>query len=584
MRIFRKNRRLRAQVRRNVSRSFPQSSNIHCYTNYFDCCCGKNSPFRTGLNWKNKRVRLNERKHSSHCKQNLVGSTKVYELRTRKHKAKKKLAVYKTLNQRTNYCKTLLSTDTEKNPGPGIDDASKTIAAPYSQGNMEVFGSTNAGTQCVAMSLSALVFNFRNLITTSADLVQVMNIGNNMYLALSQSAKEGLLLLTDLPAMVSLSHTNYELRYSESYTGLLNRVSPPIADFAFVTSLSTALNSLVTANYHAFILTVDIYTMAIYCLPNGRYKIFDSHSRDLLGMAHPYGTCTLIEIDSLMNLVQYFQNLYTHTSTTYEIKGVNIIEMQSNSENNNAVYVANGDLNCNDQLVEIDLCSCKECCAISFYSICFSTLKSCNYWTSETVDSIIENAKAFHQKYHCGKHMFISDLPDKLDIGTGHVKVFHGTRSQGYLCCNVVSSIQTLKSAILDHKECSTGFLMWISSYCISCVFQRRARQKLSYVVFAYNDTKPTNVPQVFSDVESVIDLFCAITQSRFNCVETKYEIAFLRCSCEMSNTERKQLIIRKHKSAAENASVQKRRREKYSSMDPEKKQKILSNYAKSTS
>ena len=80
--------------------------------------------------------------------------------------------------------------------------------------------------------------------------------------------------------------------------------------------------------------------------------------------------------------------------------------MQSTSENNNTVYVENGDLSCNDQLVEINRCSRKGCCAISFYSICFSTLKSCSYWTTETVDSIVENGKAYHQKYHCGQHMF----------------------------------------------------------------------------------------------------------------------------------------------------------------------------------
>jgi len=45
---------------------------------------------------------------------------------------------------------------------------------------------------CVALSLSAIVFNFRNSITSSADLIQIMNIGNNMYSALTQSAKQGL--------------------------------------------------------------------------------------------------------------------------------------------------------------------------------------------------------------------------------------------------------------------------------------------------------------------------------------------------------------------------------------------------------
>ena len=59
--------------------------------------------------------------------------------------------------------------DLETNPGPRIVDPTKTIAALYSQGNVEVFGTANAGTQCVAMSLSALVYNFRNPTACSVD-------------------------------------------------------------------------------------------------------------------------------------------------------------------------------------------------------------------------------------------------------------------------------------------------------------------------------------------------------------------------------------------------------------------------------
>ena len=40
-------------------------------------------------------------------------------------------------------------------------------------------------------------------------------------------------------------------------------------------------------------------------MPNERYKVFDSHRRDLLGMGHPLGTCALIEIDSLTNFGIY---------------------------------------------------------------------------------------------------------------------------------------------------------------------------------------------------------------------------------------------------------------------------------------
>ena len=40
------------------------------------------------------------------------------------------------------------------NPGPGIANPTKTIAAPYSQGNVEVFGTANAVTQRVAIDVS----------------------------------------------------------------------------------------------------------------------------------------------------------------------------------------------------------------------------------------------------------------------------------------------------------------------------------------------------------------------------------------------------------------------------------------------
>ena len=47
----------------------------------------------------------------------------------------------------------------------------------------------------------------------------------------------------------------------------------------------------------------------------------------------------------------------------------------------------------------------------------------------------------------------------------------------------------------------------------------------VQYNVFVYTDTKPSQVPKVFSD---------------------ECEVAFPRCSCELSNIERNQII--KHK------------------------------------
>ena len=82
----------------------------------------------------------------------------------------------------------------EKNPGPPTYvDPNKTIVASYSQGNELVFGQ-NAGQQCVAMSLCSLIYNDAQGISSANDLIQIMNIGNQLYSSLSQLARQAYLM------------------------------------------------------------------------------------------------------------------------------------------------------------------------------------------------------------------------------------------------------------------------------------------------------------------------------------------------------------------------------------------------------
>ena len=85
-----------------------------------------------------------------------------------------------------------MSRDIETNPGPVIN-STKTIQAPYSQDNVAMFG-LNAGTQCVAMSFASLIYNKRNRVVSSVDLVNIMNIGNELYSGLSSLSRQSYLL------------------------------------------------------------------------------------------------------------------------------------------------------------------------------------------------------------------------------------------------------------------------------------------------------------------------------------------------------------------------------------------------------
>ena len=97
-----------------------------------------------------------------------------------------------------------LSTDVEKNPEPSFYvDATKTIHAPSCQENVVVFGE-NAGQQCVAMSLCDLIYSKIRRITSVDDMIQIMTVGNQIYSSLSSLARQSMLMLTELPEIVTV--------------------------------------------------------------------------------------------------------------------------------------------------------------------------------------------------------------------------------------------------------------------------------------------------------------------------------------------------------------------------------------------
>ena len=68
-------------------------------------------------------------------------------------------------------------------------DPSKIIKAPYSQGDVVVFGQ-DGGQQCVSMSLCALIYHkFMKGIGNPDDFKQIMHIGNQLHSSLSQLSR-----------------------------------------------------------------------------------------------------------------------------------------------------------------------------------------------------------------------------------------------------------------------------------------------------------------------------------------------------------------------------------------------------------
>ena len=194
---------------------------------------------------------------------------------------------YNSLNHRVDFGQFKLCTDIEKKLGPSVYvDAAKTILAPYCQGNVTVFWE-NAGQQCVAMSLGALIYSKITKITSVGNMTQIiMIVGVQLYSSLSLLARQSMLMLTELPGMVIVFEQFFHLEYGDSYTCNIHG-DPRIEGYHYCIchSQGTAFETLLALNYNSFILTVAIIGEA------GGYTVFDSHARDKYHNSHSEGTC-----------------------------------------------------------------------------------------------------------------------------------------------------------------------------------------------------------------------------------------------------------------------------------------------------
>ena len=103
------------------------------------------------------------------------------------------------------------------------------------------------------MSLCALIYSKIRRITSVDDMIQIMTAGNQLYSNLSFLARQSMLMLTELPEMVTVFKRFFQLEYSESDTCNMHG-DARIEGYHYCMPLET----LLALNYNSFISTVGI--------------------------------------------------------------------------------------------------------------------------------------------------------------------------------------------------------------------------------------------------------------------------------------------------------------------------------------
>ena len=123
-------------------------------------------------------------------------------------------------------------------------------------------------------------------------MTQIMIVVIILYSSPSLLAKQSMLMLTELPGMVTVFEQFFHLEYSDSYTCNIHH-------YFICHSQVTAFQTLLALNYNSFILTVAIIGIGICSIKTGGYNAFDSHARDMYHNSHSEGTSVLLEIPSM---------------------------------------------------------------------------------------------------------------------------------------------------------------------------------------------------------------------------------------------------------------------------------------------
>ena len=99
-------------------------------------------------------------------------------------------------------------------------------------------------------------------------------------------------------------------------------------------------------------------------------------------------------------LVQYFQTLHRNEDI-YELKDVHVATFEPHLFSSNVENYSISNVNSYQ-------CSCKQCCPIVVYAMCYSLINPCGYWTQGTLFALVSNRNTLYKVIGVKTHLSVS--------------------------------------------------------------------------------------------------------------------------------------------------------------------------------
>ena len=138
------------------------------------------------------------------------------------------------------------------------------------------------------------------------------------------------------------------------------------------------------------------------------------------------------------------------------------------------------------------------------------------------------------------KYLLLDDLPKNVDVCGTEVRLdLKSDYSEGILSDSVDG-----KSLLENVNSECTGFLMWFSVFCMTCIFKPTKRSKYVYSLLLFNESQLPLI-EYTKTVNNTASLVVAISNiKKLHNAGGYYKIQFITCSAKtVVRAERKKIM-----------------------------------------
>ena len=215
-----------------------------------------------------------------------------------------------------------------------------------------------------------------------------------------------------------------------------------------------------------------------------------------------------------------------------------------------------------------------SCVAIAVYASAFTCVKQISRWTSDILDSTVEQGNELFKLVSKHRYLGAEDIPVTVNVYDMAITVSLNFNVHGSLS-RQDDHQAILQNYVHENQSLNSGFLIWLSNLCIYVHIQHQSNKIVYYLFDSHARDREGQLSENGASVlinsqklEYLTEYFCHTYSDKTGKNEIHYQLQFLICSCAASRPKQQQ-VSRKHRSSLQiekdkEAKRQKLRKESY--------------------